>query len=205
MRIIVPTKGRSDESRPAATSSAATFSPRCSRCAELHAAVASQFSQYVYRGPCRLHLQRYRTPSHSARSQDRGSSTIREVASKRIVARRLASYFGQPGSPAIAKATHALCIACGELLRRRGAKQRSQHLARALVERVEHERDLERVARAHEAAASRRRPGELVHVSGAGVRPSAPRLGGARACGTTSRSRRRREFRRDSPPAYLAR
>src|SRR6266487_1896190 len=43
----------------------------------------------------------YRTPSHSARSADCGSSTTSDVASKRMVALRESSYFGQPGSPLV--------------------------------------------------------------------------------------------------------
>ena len=58
-------------------------------------------------GPFR---KRWRTPAHSSRSTDRGSSRAFEVVSKRIVALRLRSYFGQPGSPFVANATQAACI-----------------------------------------------------------------------------------------------
>ena len=37
---------------------------------------------------------------------------MRESASNRIVALRLRSYFGQPGSPVAAKAIHAACMVC---------------------------------------------------------------------------------------------
>ncbi len=55
--------------------------------------------------------QAKRTPSHKARSADRGSSTTSDLVSKRMVALRLRSYFGQPQSPLAANATQAACMA----------------------------------------------------------------------------------------------
>jgi hypothetical protein len=65
------------------------------------------------------------TPSQSARSADRGSFTTSEVVSKRIVALRVRSYFGQPQSPLVANATHAACMVsascCGGSVPQRGS------------------------------------------------------------------------------------
>ena len=89
----------------------------------------------------------YRKPSHSARSADRGSSTTSEVVSKRMVALRLSSYFGQPESPLVAKATQAACMVsascCGGLVPRARLSP--------VAERVEDEGNLQRMARAKES------------------------------------------------------
>ena len=63
------------------------------------------------RGTTRVRSPRQPALAHSARSNDRGSSTTHETVSKRIVARRSRSYRGQPGSPVAAKATQARCMA----------------------------------------------------------------------------------------------
>jgi pimeloyl-ACP methyl ester carboxylesterase len=67
----------------------------------------------------------YRTPSHRARSADRGSSATSDVVSRRMMALRCSSYFGQPGSPLVAKATQAACMVsascCGGSVPRSGS------------------------------------------------------------------------------------
>ena len=90
----------------------------------------------------------YRTPSHSARSADRGSSTTAGVVSKRIVARRSRSYRGHPASPWSRRRPRLRAW-------RRPAPAAGRRPGPAsvpLVERVEDEGDLERVAGAEHAA-----------------------------------------------------
>ena len=77
----------------------------------------------------------YRTPSHSARSTERGSSTTSDVVSKRMVALRCRSYC-RPTGVSIGREGHPGGVhGVGELLRR----VRSQQRLSPVAERVEDE------------------------------------------------------------------
>ena len=151
----------------------------------------------------------YRTPFHSSRSPDRGSSTTSDATSKRMVARRRRSYRGQPGSPLVANATQARVHGVRELLRRSG----SPECLGPAAERVEHERDLEGMACSEAPGELRGAPGELVHVGGRRRSSHARRPGAWRGCANTSRSgwpradrrARPRDVPRDRRPASVRR